>query len=545
MKYGAVFTFGKSKFADNIPSQFFIRNDPITEISCGDQHTVVVCEFGRVYAFGSNEWGQLGLGHQEPVNRPTCIKKLKPEKVKHVACGWAHTLFTTENGKVYSCGCNTNGQLGVGDNKTIEHVAFPVYVTELDEEIMQIAAGSQHSVLLTSSGILYVWGSNSSGQLGLLKSEMEVYPQPTLLSIPYNVSSISCGYYHTGFVTIDGKLLLCGNGENGELGIDEKSHGIGWTPTEANITANIISVACGGRHSIALTSSDGCYVCGNNSAGQLGLENVSSTSTWTHLHFEDSICEVSAGENHSMFLTDTGAVYACGDTKYGKLCISDCDQTVRKPCKIDFPFSTLKVTKLVCGGCHTIILAFPSSATSQPYLIRDVQLGKSLHDDRLDFPQRESRTEYNWDYEIDRRSLDYVSDRNSPNLDSTKSLKSDDSDKRTNYENNEISNPENKMEKVIHHLDEIKKETDTMNQKTTENDNTNKKLYFSEKSATEGKFRKILRHFGVQKTTESKHENSNIHASYLKSTTNNSEKDLKSNHNCYSNHVTSKVCLIL
>lgn len=55
-------------------------------------------------------------------------------------------------------------------------------------------------------------------------------------------------------VLVDGKLLLCGNGENGELGIDEKSHGIGWTPTEANITANIISVACGGRHSIALTS---------------------------------------------------------------------------------------------------------------------------------------------------------------------------------------------------------------------------------------------------------------------------------------------------
>lgn len=54
---------------------------------------------------------------------------------------------------------------------------------------------------------------------------------------------------------------------------------------------------------LTITGSDGCYVCGNNSAGQLGLENVTSTSTWTHLHFEDSICEVSAGENHSMFLT--------------------------------------------------------------------------------------------------------------------------------------------------------------------------------------------------------------------------------------------------
>lgn len=77
-----------------------------------------------------------------------------------------------------------------------------------------------------------------------------------------------------------------------------------------------------------------------------------------------------------------------------------------------------------------------------------------------DFPKRESRTEYNWDYEIDRRSLDYVSDRNSPNVDSIKSLKSSDSDKRTNYENDEISNPENKVEKVTHLLDEIKVDTD-------------------------------------------------------------------------------------
>lgn len=55
--------------------------------------------------------------------------------------------------------------------------------------------------MFSGSGALYVWGSNSLGQLGLLKSEIEVYPQPTLLSIPYNVSLISCGYYHTGFVT--------------------------------------------------------------------------------------------------------------------------------------------------------------------------------------------------------------------------------------------------------------------------------------------------------------------------------------------------------
>ncbi|GLH14492.1 Uncharacterized protein GBIM_18881, partial [Gryllus bimaculatus] len=40
---GAVFTFGRSRFADNVPSHFFIRNDPVVEIACGDEHTAVVC----------------------------------------------------------------------------------------------------------------------------------------------------------------------------------------------------------------------------------------------------------------------------------------------------------------------------------------------------------------------------------------------------------------------------------------------------------------------------------------------------------------------
>ena len=60
---GAVFTFGKSRFAENVPSKFWIRQDLIVELSCGDEHTAVVTKSGRLFMFGSNEWGQLGLGH--------------------------------------------------------------------------------------------------------------------------------------------------------------------------------------------------------------------------------------------------------------------------------------------------------------------------------------------------------------------------------------------------------------------------------------------------------------------------------------------------
>ena len=58
---GAVFTFGKSKFAENAPSKFWIKRDLILGLSCGDEHTAVLTESGRLFTFGSNEFGQLGL----------------------------------------------------------------------------------------------------------------------------------------------------------------------------------------------------------------------------------------------------------------------------------------------------------------------------------------------------------------------------------------------------------------------------------------------------------------------------------------------------
>ena len=70
---GAVFTFGKSKFAENVPSKFWIRQDLIVELSCGDEHTAVVTKSGRLFMFGSNEWGQLGLGHNR---RGNCVLSL-------------------------------------------------------------------------------------------------------------------------------------------------------------------------------------------------------------------------------------------------------------------------------------------------------------------------------------------------------------------------------------------------------------------------------------------------------------------------------------
>ena len=103
---GAVFTFGKSKFAENAPSKFWIKRDTIVAISCGDEHTAVVTQTGRLFTFGSNEFGQLGLGHNESILKPSCVKSLKPDKVKAVACGKSHTIVSMASGLLWAFGSN-------------------------------------------------------------------------------------------------------------------------------------------------------------------------------------------------------------------------------------------------------------------------------------------------------------------------------------------------------------------------------------------------------------------------------------------------------
>lgn len=125
---GAVFTFGKSKFADNAPSKFWIKKDQIVELSCGDEHTAVVTESGRLFTFGSNEWGQLGLGHNNNVQKPSCVKALKPDHVAHVACGKAHTVVAMKSGRLHAFGSNNEGQLGVG--RTPEWTNKPLELTK-------------------------------------------------------------------------------------------------------------------------------------------------------------------------------------------------------------------------------------------------------------------------------------------------------------------------------------------------------------------------------------------------------------------------------
>ncbi|OBS65623.1 hypothetical protein A6R68_05842 [Neotoma lepida] len=391
---GAVFTFGKTKFAENIPSKFWFKNDVPICLSCGDEHTAIVTGNNKLYMFGSNNWGQLGLGSKSTISKPTCVKALKPEKVKLAACGRNHTIVSTDKGSVYAAGGNNEGQLGLGDTDdrdTFHQIAFftPKVI------IKQLSAGANTSAALTEDGKLFMWGDNSEGQIGLKNKSNVCIPHEVTIGKP--ISWISCGYYHSAFVTTDGELYTFGESENGKLGLPSQLLINHKSPQRVlGISEKVIQVACGGGHTVVLTEKV-VYAFGLGQFGQLGLGTfIFETSEPKVIERikDQKISYISCGENHTALMTDIGIMYTFGDGRHGKLGLGMENFTNQFLPTLCSNFLRFTVQLIACGGCHMIVFATPRLGTIdesefeeiyEPYLstgslsISDLSPGTSLN----------------------------------------------------------------------------------------------------------------------------------------------------------------------
>ncbi|XP_039112405.1 X-linked retinitis pigmentosa GTPase regulator isoform X2 [Hyaena hyaena] len=359
MNSGAVFTFGKTKFAENIPSKFWFKHDIPIILSCGDEHSAVITGNNKLYMFGSNNWGQLGLGSKSTVSKPTCVKALKPEKVKFAACGRNHTLVSTEGGKVYAAGGNNEGQLGLGDTEERSTFHLISFFTS-QRKIKQLSAGSNTSAALTEDGELFMWGDNSEGQIGLKDLTNVCVPQQVTVGKP--ISWISCGYYHSAFVTTEGKLYTFGEPESGKLGLPNQllcNHRM--PQAVPGIPEKVVQVACGGGHTVVLTEK-AVYTFGLGQFGQLGLGTFlfeTSVPTVIEQIKDQKISSISCGENHTALITDIGLLYTCGDGRYGKLGLGLENFTNQFTPTLCSHFLRFIVQLVACGGCHMLVFAVP------------------------------------------------------------------------------------------------------------------------------------------------------------------------------------------
>ena len=149
----------------NIPTLVLEVPNNVIQISAGRSYSLCLTNDGHIYSFGRNQKGQLGLGNYDYRNNPTLISEI-PNNIVQISAGDKYSLCLTNAGEIYAWGKNMGGQLGLGNynNRNI-----PTLVPTLPNNIIQIEAGNNHSLVLSSSGKIYAFGYNISGQLGLGK----------------------------------------------------------------------------------------------------------------------------------------------------------------------------------------------------------------------------------------------------------------------------------------------------------------------------------------------------------------------------------------
>lgn len=183
-----------------IQTQQPFRINNLSALSCGESHTVCCWNDSAIYAWGNNDFGQLGLQKTATTNYalvptripvPNLYDGTERESdnsisnstiplhvassvvVRTVSCGSFHTLVVTSTGCLLTCGKNSDGCLGLGtlEEYRSELTRVTVFVTENSDEtqspiIVGAAAGYAHSLALTQHGSVFSFGRGAEGQLG-------------------------------------------------------------------------------------------------------------------------------------------------------------------------------------------------------------------------------------------------------------------------------------------------------------------------------------------------------------------------------------------
>ena len=207
----------------------------IKEFSLGYGHSLALMKDGKIYSWGWNERGQLGLSDKEDRLSPSLVTALEDKSITKLSTqdfDKHHSLAMDSEGRVYSWGQNNHGQLGLGDKEdrlSPEEIEF-----FSDKSIIQISLGKFHSLALDNEGQVYSWGWNEGGQLGLEDKKDKF--EPSL--IPYFkengifITQVITAYKHNLALDKNGKVYSWGWNEYGQLGL---SH------NEERLSPNLIS----------------------------------------------------------------------------------------------------------------------------------------------------------------------------------------------------------------------------------------------------------------------------------------------------------------
>ncbi len=292
----------------------------VQKAGAGSSCTFVIKADGTLWAWGRNNYGQLGIGNT--TNTPVKTQVGTASNWQNIEGGQFHTVAIKADGTLWTWGFNSSGQLGLGNttNRTT-----PTQVSS-SNVWSSVAAGYDHTVAITNDGTMYAWGLNDHGQLGDGTTTNRTTPR----LIGTGWKSVSAGNNVTIAVKTDGTLW--GWGEGSQVGdgttADKRS------PVQLGTATNWKSVSRGVSHALALKADGTLWAWGTGGRGQMGNGTTSGYSVPTQVGTDTNWESVKAGFFFSIGRKTDGTIWAWGQNTYYQLGLGASTADVLVPTQI-------------------------------------------------------------------------------------------------------------------------------------------------------------------------------------------------------------------
>jgi alpha-tubulin suppressor-like RCC1 family protein len=329
-KNGRAWAWGNNQFGQLGDNSITSRLTPVSvagavktfcEISAGgstggqQQYTLAIDKNGAAWGWGSIFGSFLGDGSASSRRTPVSVLGSAKTFCRITTNSSNHTIAIDKNGRVWGWGDNTNGK--IGDNSTTQR-ATPVSVAGTVKTFCQIAAGEIRTLAIDKNGRAWGWGQNFAGQIGDNSTTNKCTPV-SVAGATKTFCLITSGQYHSLATDRQGRVWGWGYNVFGQLGDNSITSRL--TPVSvAGAVKTFCQISAGANHTLAIDRTGRIWSWGVNNVGQLGDNSITSRLTPVSiLGAAKTFCQISGGTNHTLAIDRFGRAWAWGSNTDGVL----------------------------------------------------------------------------------------------------------------------------------------------------------------------------------------------------------------------------------
>jgi alpha-tubulin suppressor-like RCC1 family protein len=319
----------------------------VSQLAAGQTHSVAVRSNGTVFTWAY--WGAAVYNNRAGAGAlafspGTAVRARNVDNTPFLgavsaAAGINHTVVLKTDGTVWAwgdIGGAVYGECPIGDGVCVAR-NYPTQVRDADgvpfTQAKQVVAGEHYSVALRTDGSVWSWGTNYYGQLGIGTVGNAGALNPVAVLNPVGgaltgVSKVAAGPWHALALKTDGTVVAWGRNQYGQLGDGAPTATVA-VPRTVEISAgvplsNVVAIAAGATHSVALLADGSVYAWGYNVYGALGDGTTINRPRAALVKDSNGvgitgITAISAGEDVSVYLRSDNTVLTSGRNQYGQL----------------------------------------------------------------------------------------------------------------------------------------------------------------------------------------------------------------------------------